>query len=51
MRHPDQMPEPPQLAPLNIDEQQLYSEPLQDVPAPCVPSEDKWGWIMDGRTF
>ena len=26
-RYPYQMPEPPQLAPLNTEEQQLYSEP------------------------
>ena len=30
-RCPDQMPEPPQLAPLNAEENQLYSEPLPDV--------------------
>uniref|UniRef100_A0A3B3VFN0 Biogenesis of lysosomal organelles complex-1, subunit 6, pallidin n=1 Tax=Poecilia latipinna TaxID=48699 RepID=A0A3B3VFN0_9TELE len=29
-RHPDQMPEPPQRAPLDIEEQQLYSESLPD---------------------
>ncbi|KAM9705111.1 thioredoxin reductase 1, cytoplasmic-like isoform 2-T2 [Menidia menidia] len=29
-RHPDQMPEPPQLAPLHVEEQRLYSEPLPD---------------------
>ena len=27
--HPTQMPEPPQLAPLDVEEQQLYSELLQ----------------------
>ena len=30
----DQMPEPPQLTPLDAEEQQLYSEPLPDVQAP-----------------
>ncbi|CAG5932572.1 unnamed protein product [Menidia menidia] len=29
-RHPEQMPEPPQLAPLHVEEQRLYSEPLPD---------------------
>ncbi|PWA28305.1 hypothetical protein CCH79_00019015 [Gambusia affinis] len=29
-RHPDQMPEPPQLAPLDVKEQRLYSESLPD---------------------
>uniref|UniRef100_A0A3Q3W567 Uncharacterized protein n=1 Tax=Mola mola TaxID=94237 RepID=A0A3Q3W567_MOLML len=33
-RHPDQMSEPPKLAPLNTEEQRLYSEPLPDVRAP-----------------
>ena len=33
-RHPDQMPEPPQLVPLDIEEQRLYSEPLLDVRVP-----------------
>ena len=33
-RHPDQMPEPPQLAPPNMEEQQLYSGPLMDVRVP-----------------
>ncbi|MEQ2308739.1 hypothetical protein AMECASPLE_031297 [Ameca splendens] len=28
------MPEPPQLAPLDVEEQQLYSEPLPDGRAP-----------------
>ena len=32
-RKPDQMPEPPQLAPLNAEEQRLYSEPLPDIQA------------------
>ncbi len=27
-RHPEQMPEPPQLAPLDVEEQRLYSELL-----------------------
>uniref|UniRef100_A0A668TFA4 RCK N-terminal domain-containing protein n=1 Tax=Oreochromis aureus TaxID=47969 RepID=A0A668TFA4_OREAU len=29
-RHPCQMPEPPQLAPFDVEEQWLYSEPLPD---------------------
>uniref|UniRef100_A0A8C4XBM0 Ig-like domain-containing protein n=1 Tax=Erpetoichthys calabaricus TaxID=27687 RepID=A0A8C4XBM0_ERPCA len=29
-RHPDQMPEPPHLTPLDAEEQRLYSEPLPD---------------------
>ncbi|KAL3967042.1 tripartite motif-containing protein 35 [Sarotherodon galilaeus] len=29
-RHPCQMPEPPQLAPFDVEEQRLYSEPLPD---------------------
>ncbi|MEQ2297085.1 hypothetical protein AMECASPLE_031119 [Ameca splendens] len=29
-RHPIQMPEPPQLVPLNVEKQRLYYEPLQD---------------------
>ncbi|MED6282046.1 hypothetical protein CHARACLAT_027922 [Characodon lateralis] len=29
-RHPNQMPEPPQLAPLDVEKQQLYSESLPD---------------------
>ncbi|KAF7228520.1 zinc finger protein ZIC 3-like, partial [Nothobranchius furzeri] len=29
-RHPDQMPEPPQLALLDVEEQRVYSEPLPD---------------------
>ena len=33
-KHLNQMPKPPQLAPLNTQEQQLYSELLPDVPAP-----------------
>ncbi|MEQ2255054.1 hypothetical protein ILYODFUR_009835 [Ilyodon furcidens] len=28
--HPNQMPEPPQLAPLDVEKQRLYSEPLPD---------------------
>ena len=32
--YPHQMPEPPQLAPLNVEEQQLYSESLPDNRAP-----------------
>ena len=30
-RHPDQIPEPTQLAPLDLEEQRFYSEPLLDV--------------------
>ena len=33
-RHPDQMPEPPQLAPFDAKEQRLYSELPPDVRAP-----------------
>ncbi|KAJ8395912.1 hypothetical protein AAFF_G00027950 [Aldrovandia affinis] len=33
-RHPNQMPEPPHLAPLDAEEQRLYSEPLPDDRAP-----------------
>ncbi|KAL6468581.1 hypothetical protein MHYP_G00221050 [Metynnis hypsauchen] len=29
-RHPNQMPEPPQLAPLDVKKQRLYSESLPD---------------------
>ena len=29
-RHPNQMPEPPHLAPLDAEEQRFYSEPLPD---------------------
>uniref|UniRef100_A0A8C6L2E9 ADAM metallopeptidase with thrombospondin type 1 motif 7 n=1 Tax=Nothobranchius furzeri TaxID=105023 RepID=A0A8C6L2E9_NOTFU len=32
-RHTDQMPEPPQLAPHDLEEQRVYSEPLPDDPA------------------
>lgn len=28
-RHPDQMPKPPQRGSLNVEEQQLFSEPLK----------------------
>ena len=46
--HPIQMPEPPQLAPLDVEEQQLYSEllPVDRAPhpiskvAPCHPAEE-----------
>lgn len=34
-RHPKQMPEPPQLTPLNVEEQQLHSNP-KDVLAAYV---------------
>lgn len=40
-RHPDQMPEPPQVAPLNTEEQWLYFEDLPDVWAPHPISEAK----------
>lgn len=30
-RHPDQMPKPSQVAPLGVEEQRLYFEPLLDV--------------------
>ncbi|MEQ2255512.1 hypothetical protein ILYODFUR_014673, partial [Ilyodon furcidens] len=30
MKHPNQMPEPPQLAPLNVEKQRLYSESVPD---------------------
>ncbi len=33
-RHPEQLPEPPQLAPLDVEEQQLYSELLPSDRAP-----------------
>ncbi|XDV13813.1 hypothetical protein PO909_002140 [Leuciscus waleckii] len=33
-RHPEQMPEPPQLAPLDVEEQRLYSELLPSDRAP-----------------
>ncbi|MEQ2282632.1 hypothetical protein AMECASPLE_002718 [Ameca splendens] len=33
-RHPDQIPEPPQLAPLDVEKQRLYSESLPDDRAP-----------------
>ena len=33
-RHPNQMPEPPQLTPLNMGEKRLYSEPFPDVQTP-----------------
>ncbi len=33
-RHPEQLPEPPQLAPLNVEEQRLYSELLPSDRAP-----------------
>ncbi|XP_048014247.1 chymotrypsin-like protease CTRL-1 isoform X2 [Megalobrama amblycephala] len=33
-RHPEQMPEPPQLTPLNVEEQRLYSELLPSDRAP-----------------
>ncbi len=32
--HPEQMPEPPQLAPLDVEEQRLYSELLKSDQAP-----------------
>ena len=34
------MPEPPQLAPLNAEEQQVYSEQLSDVWAPHPISKE-----------
>lgn len=30
-KHPEKMPEPPQLAPVNTEVQRLYTEPLLDV--------------------
>ena len=46
--HPIKMPEPPQLAPLDVEEQRLYSELLQgdraphpvSKGAPCHPAEE-----------
>ncbi|MED6247309.1 hypothetical protein ATANTOWER_023886, partial [Ataeniobius toweri] len=38
-RHPMQMPEPPQLAPLDVEDQRLYSELLPDGRAPHPVSE------------
>ncbi|KAI3375839.1 hypothetical protein L3Q82_004112 [Scortum barcoo] len=40
-RYPCEMPEPPQLAPLDVEEQRLYSEPLADVRAPHPISKAK----------
>ncbi|TWW73154.1 hypothetical protein D4764_15G0005480 [Takifugu flavidus] len=47
-RHPSQMPESPQLTPLNVEKQRFYSEPLPDVRAshpiskaePGLPAEE-----------
>ncbi|XP_066520091.1 odorant receptor 131-2-like [Hoplias malabaricus] len=38
-RHPDQMPKPPQLAPLDMEEQRLHSESLPDVRAFSVTTQ------------
>ncbi len=38
-RHPEQMPEPPQLAPLDVEEQWLYSEILPSDRAPHTISK------------
>lgn len=38
--HPDQMPEPPQVAPLNTEEQQLYFEDLTHL------QQRKGGWWL-----
>ncbi len=37
-RHPEQMPEPPQLAPLDVEDQRLYSE--------LLPSEGRNVWLI-----
>lgn len=43
-RHPNQMPEPPQLPPFDAQEQQLYSELPSDVqaPDPIFKTASRW---------
>ena len=50
-RHPDQMPEPPQLAPLYTKEQQLYSELPLDVRAPHPISNAEPGHSTEEARF
>ena len=50
-RHPHQMPEPPQLAPLDMKEQRLYSESLPDVRAPHPISKAEPGHPAEETHF
>ncbi|MEQ2300449.1 hypothetical protein AMECASPLE_025545 [Ameca splendens] len=45
------MPEPPQLAPLDVEEQRLYSEPLPDGRAPHPISKGVPGHPMEEAHF
>ncbi|MED6271419.1 hypothetical protein CHARACLAT_019975 [Characodon lateralis] len=46
------MPEPPQLAPLDVEEQRLYSEPLLDGRAPHPTEEAHFSHLYPGsRSF
>lgn len=44
--YPDQMPEPPRLAPFNVEKQRFYSEPLPVVWAPHPISKAKPGHLV-----
>ncbi|MEQ2253447.1 hypothetical protein ILYODFUR_032202 [Ilyodon furcidens] len=50
-RHPIQMPEPPQLTLLDVEEQRLYSELLPDGRAPHPISKGKAGHPVEEAHF